>query len=133
MASCSPKVPPRTEKARTTLEEVGPALDLIGTEVHRQEALLLQAQLASSEGDLDRARELCRQAEALELRLSFRDRIRLQTLSGRLDVLAGRTAEGVRRLRELAREVHEAHNVELAAETWRSLAEALAETREGRN
>ncbi|MFD5141820.1 helix-turn-helix domain-containing protein [Streptomyces sp. NPDC058401] len=124
-------VPPQTAKARATLEQVGPALDLVGTEVRRQEALLLHAQLACAEGDLARARELCDQAEALELRLSFRDRIRLQVLSGRLDVLAGRTALGIQRLSDLARQAVEAHNVELAAETWRTLAEALAEGRGG--
>ncbi|MFI5766885.1 helix-turn-helix domain-containing protein [Streptomyces sp. NPDC051563] len=122
-------VPPQTAKARASLEQIGPALEIVGTEVRRQEGLLLHAQLACAEGDLARARELCDQAQALDLRLSFRDRIRLQVLSGRLDVLAGRTSLGIQRLSDLARQAVEAHNVELAAETWRTLAEALAEGR----
>lgn len=125
-------VPPRTADARAALEHIGPALELVGTEVHRQEALVVRAHLAYAEGDLDQAGALCAEAAAWDGKLSFRDRIRLQMLNGKLDILADRTDQGVQRMRDLAEQAHAAHHVELAAEIWRSLAEALEEWRRSR-
>jgi tetratricopeptide (TPR) repeat protein len=118
--------PQPTARARALLEETGPALELVGTERHRQEVLAIRAHLAFAEGRPDEARALCAEAERTGALLSFRDHIRLQALRGRLDILDGRTESGVRRMRELAARAQEARNVELAAETWRGLAETLA-------
>ncbi|MEU6406405.1 helix-turn-helix transcriptional regulator [Streptomyces sp. NPDC046985] len=126
-------VPPQTDDARAALEHIGPALELIGTEVHRQEALVVRAHLAYEEGDLDRSRELCAEAAAWDVKLSFRDRTRLQMLEGKLDILAHRTDQGVQRMRDLAEQAHAARHVELAAEIWRSLAETLEERRRSRS
>jgi hypothetical protein len=40
--------------------------------------------------------------------------------------MAGHAEEGVALLQRLAQQAHEAHNVELAADIWRRLAEQLA-------
>jgi hypothetical protein len=119
--------PPLTERAATMLEEVAPVLGLIGTELHRQQALTLRAHLAFEEGRVQDARSLCDQVDDGDLRLSFRDRVRFQALRGRLLILDGRFDEGTRALRILAEETDETRNVELAAEIWRDLAQALAD------
>jgi tetratricopeptide (TPR) repeat protein len=119
--------PPLTERAATMLEEVAPVLGLIGTELHRQQALTLRAHLAFEEGRVQDARSLCDQVDDGDLRLSFRDRVRFQALRSRLLILDGRFDEGTRALRILAEETDETRNVELAAEIWRDLAQALAD------
>jgi hypothetical protein len=63
-------------------------------------------------------------------RLSFREQIRLRSLEGHLQIMDGRTEEGVAVLQRLAQQAHEAHNVELAADIWRRLAELLANLRD---
>lgn len=118
--------PPRTEEARARLDEVGPILDLIGTELHRQETLALRAHLAFAEGRHDDARELCEHVENQGVRLSFRDQVRLEALQGRLRILQGDLEPGVQQLQRLAHLAQDALNVELAAEVWRALAETLA-------
>jgi transcriptional regulator with XRE-family HTH domain len=119
--------PPLTDRAAAMLEEVAPVLGLIGTELHRQQALTLRAHLAFEEGRVQDARSLCDQVDDGDLRLSFRDRIRFQALRSRLLMLGGRIDEGIRALRGLAEETDETRNVELAAEIWRDLAQALAD------
>ncbi|MEU6770875.1 helix-turn-helix transcriptional regulator [Streptomyces sp. NPDC046759] len=126
-------VPPQTASARAALEQIGPALELVGTEVHRQEALLVRAHLACAEGDLEQARALCADAAARDVTLSFRDRIRLRMLDGKLDILAERTDQAVQRMRDLAEQARAAHHVELAAEIWRTLAETLEEWHRSRS
>lgn len=120
--------PPRLASARRWLAEAEPAVALIGTPLHVQEMRCLQAELAFHEGRLDDARRLCAELEAEEeLRLSYRDRVRLSVLSGRLMILDGRTEEGVRSLQELGRQATESKNLDLAAQIWQSLATTLAD------
>ncbi|MFF3222385.1 helix-turn-helix domain-containing protein [Nocardia suismassiliense] len=122
--------PTDTSRARLRLEEVRPAVDLIGTDLHQQQILSLWAQLAFEEGRIDDARELCDRLDEQDLRLSFRDGIRLQVLRGRLLMLSGRTDEGVHALQELAQQAQSTLNVDLAAEIWRILAETLTRVRQ---
>ncbi|MEV4052768.1 helix-turn-helix transcriptional regulator [Amycolatopsis sp. NPDC049688] len=122
--------PPQTAQARQRLDEIGPVLDLIGTELHRQQALSLRAHLAYDEGDLATARELCAEAEGMGMWLSFRDRIRLEALQSKLAILDGQAESGVLKLKELAQQAQEQHNVDLAADIWRSVAEILASMRQ---
>ncbi|MDI5973364.1 helix-turn-helix transcriptional regulator [Streptomyces sp. SL13] len=118
--------PPRTAEAAAHLAQAEPALRLIGTELHRQQFLTLKAHLAFAEGAIDQARELCAEIDALDLRLTFRDRHRYAVLSSRVQILDGHVDEGVRRLRQLAQQAEDTFNMDLAAETWRLTAEALA-------
>jgi len=116
--------PPRTDEARTWLDQVEPALGLVGTERHQQEMRFLRTQLVFQEGRLDEARKLIATVDAD--RLSFREQIRLRSVEGQLQIMAGHAEEGVAALQQLAQQAHEAHNVELAADIWRRLAELLA-------
>ncbi|MET7962095.1 helix-turn-helix domain-containing protein [Micromonospora zamorensis] len=118
--------PAQPSQARTALDAVGPVLNLIGTERHHQELQSLQAHLAFAEGRLDDARALCEAAAAQRSLLSFRDRLKLAALHARLSILGGDADGGIRALQDVARQAEEAHNVELAAELWRNLAETLA-------
>ncbi|HEX6469476.1 MAG TPA: helix-turn-helix transcriptional regulator [Streptosporangiaceae bacterium] len=120
--------PPLTERAAARLDEVDPLLDLVGTDLHKQQMMTLRAHLAFEEGRVDDARELCERMAEQPLRLSFRDRVRFEALRGELLILDGRLAEGTRVLQELAEQAQGAQHVELAAEIWRNLAKTLAGT-----
>ncbi len=119
--------PPRTEPARSRLDEVAPLVGLVGADLLQQQMLTLRAYLAFEERRLDEARQIAAELDGQELLLSFRDRIRLETLRGRLQILGGDRDQGIRMLQDLAGQAQLARNVDLAAEIWRALAEALAE------
>ncbi|MFI9778610.1 helix-turn-helix domain-containing protein [Streptomyces sp. NPDC051956] len=129
---CLHTTPPLTARARECLQEAEAALTLVGTPALRQELLTLQAHLAFQEGDFAAARaahdELCRD----ELRLSYRDRIRLRILDSRLLLLEGHHEQGRRQLKELGEQAKDAAIIDLAAEIWRLLAEALEEAASAR-
>ena len=116
---------PLHDAAATCLDQAAATVALIGTELHRQELLSLQAHLAFVTGDVDTARELVRQLDGMELRLAFYDRSRLEMLRCRLLILDGRVADGVKALKQLAGEAHEALNTDLALDIWRLIAETL--------
>ncbi|WBC15456.1 helix-turn-helix domain-containing protein [Micromonospora sp. WMMA1998] len=118
--------PAQPEQARAVLDTVEPVLRLIGTERHHQEHQSLRAHLAFAEGRLDDARAICDAAADRRSLLSFRDRLKLAALQARLAILGGDADGGIRALQDVARQAEQAHNVELAAELWRSLAETLA-------
>ncbi|MBB1246865.1 helix-turn-helix domain-containing protein [Streptomyces durbertensis] len=121
--------PPCVPQARSRLAEAETALELVGTSLHRQEATTLRAQLAFHEKRYEEARALLDGLEGVDLRLTFRDQLRLSVLCSRLLVQEGRLEEGLRRLRESAQQAQESSNVDLAAEIWRTVAETLAEGR----
>lgn len=118
--------PPAVTEARECLEKVAPVAQSIGSDVHRQQLLAVQAHLAFGTGALEEARTLCRRFLEQPPLLSFRDRVRLHALSHQLDIKDGRTDEGVHGMQALAQQAQESMNPELAAEVWRALAEALA-------
>lgn len=120
--------PPRTENARNYLQQVESPVELVGATVLRQELATLQAHLAFHEGRLDDARAVCAELDHEELRLTYRDQIRLRILRSRLAILGGREGEGAEQLSRLADEAQQASNMDLAAEAWRILAETLAKT-----
>ncbi|GHF01834.1 helix-turn-helix domain-containing protein [Streptomyces fumanus] len=122
--------PPRVAAAGRWLGEAASVLDLIGTPLQIQELRALQAHLAFHQGDFDRARALSRALLGDEdLRLSYRDRVRLRVLDGQLAILAGRVDEGIAVLQRLGREATESRNLDLAAHIWQSLATTLADVR----
>jgi ATP/maltotriose-dependent transcriptional regulator MalT len=122
--------PPRVAAADRWLSEAASVLDLIGTPLQIQELRALQAHLAFHKGEFDRARALGRALlDDEDLRLSYRDRVRLHVLDGRLTILAGRADEGIAVLQRLGREAAESKNLDLAAHIWQSLATTLADVR----
>ncbi|MFE9623034.1 helix-turn-helix domain-containing protein [Streptomyces sp. NPDC006527] len=122
--------PPRVAAAERWLDEAASVLHLIGTPLQLQELRALQAHLAFHQGRWDDARAL---SQALlteeDLRLSYRDRVRLSVLDGRLLILAGRADEGIAALQQLGRQATESRNLDLAAHIWQALATTLAEVR----
>ncbi|MFF4104210.1 helix-turn-helix domain-containing protein [Streptomyces sp. NPDC001903] len=117
--------PALTEKARTCLAQAETALSLIGTPVQQQELLVLQAHLAFEEGRYEDARAAHDKLDFDNLRLTYRDRIRLQTLDSLLLIVEGHQQQGRARLKKLGEEARRASNMDLAAEIWRVLAETL--------
>jgi transcriptional regulator with XRE-family HTH domain len=123
--------PAQVEPARVRLDEVGPLIGRVGSELHQQEVLSLRAHLAFEEERYADASELAGQVDTRDVRLSFRDRVRLDALRGRLKIIEGDTDGGLELLQRLAKEANDAHNLELAADIWRGLAETLSVTRGG--
>ncbi|MFH9860356.1 helix-turn-helix domain-containing protein [Streptomyces sp. NPDC017202] len=122
--------PPRVAAAERWLGEAAGVLGLIGTPLQIQELRALQAHLAFHKGRLDDARALSHALLSEEdLRLSYRDRVRLSVLDGRLMILAGRVDEGIAVLQRLGRQATESKNLDLAAHVWQSLATTLADVR----
>ncbi|MGW2236520.1 helix-turn-helix domain-containing protein [Streptomyces sp. NPDC001759] len=122
--------PPQLDVAETWLAEAGSVVDLVGTPVQTQELRALRAHLAFHRGRPDEARAIT--AALLsedELRLPYRDRVRLSVLDGRLMILSGRVEEGIDALQELGRRAAESRNTDLAAHVWQSLAQTLADLR----
>lgn len=117
--------PPRLDAAQTHLDDVKPALDLIGNAQQLQEHLFLRAQLAFARGDHATAHELCAEVAGSGEVLNFRDRARLRMLQGQIGVLRG-DPEALDLLRTLATETHSVGMLDLAAEVWRAAAEARA-------
>ncbi|MET7701261.1 transcriptional regulator, partial [Streptomyces sp. NPDC005485] len=102
------------------------ALVFVGTSALRQELAALKADLAFVAGRYEEARGLLGELAGDELRMSYRDGVRLDILRYRLRILAG-DASGAEGLRVLAERAQADANIDLAAEIWRILAEALAQ------
>ncbi|MDT9698539.1 helix-turn-helix domain-containing protein [Streptomyces sp. P17] len=117
--------PALTEKARTCLTQAEAALSLVGTPVQQQELLVLQAHLAFEEGRYPDARAAHDRLDFENLRLTYRDRIRLQMLDSLLLIAEGHQQQGRARLKQLGEEARHASSMDLAAEIWRVLAESL--------
>ena len=118
--------PPLTDQGRACLEHAGQALALVGTStVRRQELLMLRAFLAFQEGQFVDARRMHDEIDADELRITYRDRVRLNVLDSQLMILEGDRKQGLRRLKELGNETSRTTNADLAAYVWRLLAETL--------
>ncbi|MFF5142285.1 helix-turn-helix domain-containing protein [Streptomyces sp. NPDC013157] len=120
--------PALTEPARKYLAEAGTALSLVGTPVQEQELLTLQAHLAFAEGDRVAARGFLDQLDLDQLMLTYRDQIRLRALDSLLLIGEGDQEHGLARLKQLGEDARRASNMDLAAEIWRLLAEALEHT-----
>jgi len=119
--------PPRVAAAEGWLTAAASVLDLTGTPAQLQELHALQAHLAFAQGRLEDAALLSRTVLSEEdLRLPYRDRVRLSVLDGRLAIHAGRVEEGVAALQQLARQATQSGYVGLAAHVWQALATALA-------
>ncbi|WP_367139717.1 MULTISPECIES: helix-turn-helix domain-containing protein [Streptomyces] len=120
--------PPRTGTAAERLREAESALAFACTPLLAQELLTLKAHLAFEDQRFTDARALLDELHQDELLLTYRDRIRLGVLDARLLITEGRLRNGLQQLKELGEEAHRACNVDLSAEIWRILAEALEHT-----
>lgn len=118
--------PPDVELARTQLDTLAPIARLLGEPQQLQELEAQLAHLAFADGDLAGAEQ---RADALlanpESLLTHRDRVRLETLRGRVMILTDRRSAGVAHLRQLASGTKAAA---LSSEVYRVLADALADS-----
>ncbi|MFI0241458.1 helix-turn-helix domain-containing protein [Streptomyces sp. NPDC016845] len=122
------KIPADPAAAEACVTQAAAALVYVETTTLRQELTALKADLAFLVGRYEEARELLGSLDRDELLMTYRERARLDILSHQLRVLAG-DESGVQGLRELAEEAQRSANVDLAAEIWRILAEALVQLR----
>jgi hypothetical protein len=90
--------------------------------------LTLQAHLAFEEGRFEDARAAHSRLDLDTLMLTYRDRIRLQTLDSLLLIVEGHQEQGLTQLKRLGEDARRASNLDLAAEIWRVLAETLENT-----
>ncbi|MFF3469316.1 helix-turn-helix domain-containing protein [Streptomyces sp. NPDC002619] len=121
------KTPPDTEAAQRCVTAAESALAFVGTPGLRQELTALRADLAFLTARYDDARVLLGELALEEPRMTYRDRVRLDILRHQLRILSGDDS-GVRGLRALAEQAQTDANIDLAADIWRILAEALAQT-----
>ncbi|MEW2620504.1 helix-turn-helix domain-containing protein [Streptomyces sp. NPDC048106] len=125
-ASLYLRMDPRdTREAQLRLAEAEAVADLVGIPLHQRELLLLQCQLAFYEGRFDDARALSDRLGEHPDGLAVRDQLRLDVLRNQIEIVAGDHSTAVARLEGIAKEAQRSVNVELAAEVWRALAEAL--------
>ncbi|MFJ4903498.1 helix-turn-helix domain-containing protein [Streptomyces sp. NPDC088727] len=119
------KVPADPAAAELRMDEAEAALVYVGTESLGQELAGLKADLAFVTGRYDDARVLLAGLARDEL-MTYRDRVRFDILRYQLRVFEG-DESGVQGLRALAEEAQRSGNIDLAAEIWRVLAEALTQ------
>ncbi|MFD4504140.1 helix-turn-helix domain-containing protein [Streptomyces sp. NPDC058457] len=125
-ASMYLRMDPRdTGEARLRLQEAEAVAGLIGMPVHQRELLLLQAQLAFYEGRFDDARAASDRLGECPDGIGVSDRLRLDVLRNQLAIVEGDHAAAIADLERFAKEAQRSANVELSAEIWRALAEAL--------
>jgi tetratricopeptide (TPR) repeat protein len=120
------KVPADTESAERTITAADAALAVVGTPGMRQEVAALKVDLAFITQRYDQARVLLDALALEESRMSYRDQVSLDIRRHQLRILSGDTS-GVEGLRVLAEQAQADANVDLAAEIWRVLAEALTQ------
>lgn len=124
------KVPADPEAAQRCVTAAESALAFVATSGLRQELTALKADLAFLTSRYDDARVLLGELALEEPRMTYRDRVRLDILRHQLRILSGDEG-GVQGLRGLAEQAQADANIDLAAEIWRILAEALAQSRRG--
>ncbi|MFD9339322.1 helix-turn-helix domain-containing protein [Streptomyces sp. NPDC060028] len=114
-------------QAQRRITEAEAALFFVGTPSLRQYQAALKAELAFADARYDDARALLAELVGDQPRMTHRDQVRLSILRHQLQILDGDPA-GVQGLRDLAQQAQDDANIDLAAEIWRMLAEALTQT-----
>lgn len=120
------KQPADTEQAQRRIAEAEAALVFVGTPSLRQYQAALKADLAVSTARYDEARALLTELARDQPRMTHRDQVRLEMLHCQLLIQDG-DPEGVQGLRALAKQAQDEANIDLAAEIWRVLADALTQ------
>ncbi|MFJ6760999.1 helix-turn-helix domain-containing protein [Streptomyces sp. NPDC091273] len=118
------KLPADPGQAQRRAAEAEAALAFVGTPALRQDLTALQADLAFATGRYDDARALLAALAGDQSRMTYRGRVRLEILRHQLLILGGDPC-GIQGLRALAQQAQEDANIDLAAEIWRVLADAL--------
>ncbi|MBV9022879.1 MAG: helix-turn-helix domain-containing protein [Streptomycetaceae bacterium] len=113
--------PPKTTEAQNRLNQARTALELIGSPRHHQEYNLLHIQLALYQGTTPNTHTLCEKTKKGQALLTYRDRIRLETLTHLVHARSG-TPNARHKACELANEVQKNGMPDLAAELWRTIA-----------
>ncbi|MFJ7208394.1 helix-turn-helix domain-containing protein [Streptomyces sp. NPDC098789] len=121
------RLPADPEQAQRRAAEAEAALAFVGTPALRQDLTALKADLAFATARYDDARALLGELAGDAPRMTYRDQVRLEMLRHQLLILGGDPA-GIQGLRALAQQAQEDANIDLAAEIWRMLADALAES-----
>ena len=119
------KLPPDPQAAERCLDAAGSALAFVGTPGLRQQLLALKADLAFATARYDDARALLGELAQAEPRMTYRERVQMDILRHQLAIRSG-DQDGIQGLRALAEQAQADANIDLAAQIWRILAEALA-------
>ncbi|MEV8536839.1 helix-turn-helix transcriptional regulator [Streptomyces sp. NPDC051211] len=121
------KLPADPEQAQRRAAEAEAALAFVGTPALRQDLTALKADLAFATARYEDARALLGELAADQPRMTYRDQVRLEILRHQLLILGG-DPSGIQGLRTLAQQAQDDANIDLAAEIWRVLADALTRT-----
>jgi hypothetical protein len=121
------KTPPDPEAAERCLTAAESALAFVGTPGLRQQLVALKADLAFATARYDDARALLGELAEAENRMTYRERVQMDILRHQLLIRSG-DERGIQGLRALAEQAQADANVDLAAQIWRILAEALAQS-----
>ncbi|MER8034799.1 helix-turn-helix domain-containing protein [Streptomyces hydrogenans] len=126
------KSPPELDTAERYLEQAESGLAFLGIPALEHEVISLRAELAFQDGRFADARALLDRVRgaAPQMQTTYRNRVRLDILDGRLLVVEGQEQAGLDRMRALAEEAQASANIDLAADIWRLLAETLSGTRD---
>ncbi|WP_412126186.1 transcriptional regulator [Streptomyces subrutilus] len=121
------KLPAEPARAEHRAAEAEAALAFVATPALRQDLTALKADLAYATGHYDQARALLAALAADQPRMTYRGQVRLEILRHQLLILDG-DPQGIQGLRDLAQQAQRDANIDLAAEIWRVLADALTPT-----
>ncbi|MFD3722344.1 helix-turn-helix domain-containing protein [Streptomyces sp. NPDC058674] len=120
------KLPADPAQAEHRAAQAEAALAFAGTPALRQDLTAVKADLAFATGRHDEARTLVAALSADRSRMTYRGQVRLEILRHQLMILAG-DPQGAQGLRALAQQAQQDANIDLAAEIWRVLADALTQ------
>ncbi|NUT27200.1 MAG: transcriptional regulator, partial [Streptomyces sp.] len=123
------KPTPELDAAEQYVEQAESGLAFLGIEALEQEVTCLKAELAYESGQFADARTLLDRVLAAAPQMTYRNRVRLDILDGRLLIVEGEEQAGLDRMRALAEEAQASANIDLAADIWRLLAETLSGAR----
>ncbi|MEO3977647.1 helix-turn-helix transcriptional regulator [Streptomyces sp. CAU 1734] len=123
------KFPPEPGIAQRYVDAAEAGFPFAGTPALGQELTALGAELAFLEGRVGDSRALLDRLACSDLRMTYRDRVRLDILDCRLHIVEGDEEEGLSGLQKLAVEAQETGSIDLAADIWRLTAESLVQAR----
>lgn len=126
---CLLKAPPDLDAAQRYIEMIDLGLPFVVAPVIEQERDFLKAELAFREGRYMDTREWLSRLDRKDLRLPYRDRVRVEMIEYQLLIIEGREEEGLRGMYSLADHAHSSSNIDLTADIWRNTAETLLQIR----
>ncbi|MFD0332058.1 hypothetical protein ACFQZC_37430 [Streptacidiphilus monticola] len=121
------RTPPRTDEVEQRIEELQACMSFAGTPSLEQELLALRARVAVLQERPAQARALLEQLEEYEALTPYQERLRLDMLRNKVRLMEGEREAAVAALRALAEEAQASGNMDLAAEIWRMVADAVTQ------